>query len=124
MGATLVRLAAMQIAIQLVVLVHLVGFAALFGGLIAQTRVADPEVTGVMVVGAVTELVTGLALLVLALVADQPLNWGQIAVKLVITVFVALLVVRNRRFLSIPRGLWTLLTGLTFVNAALAVLWA
>jgi hypothetical protein len=124
MGAALVRLAGMQIAIQLVVLVHLVGFAALFGGLIAQVRAIDPEVTGVMVVGAVTELVTGAALLILSLVADQPLNWGQIAVKLVITLFVALLVLRNRRFLSIPRGLWTLLTGLTFVNAALAVLWA
>jgi hypothetical protein len=34
-----------------------------------------------------------------------------------------LLVVKNRKFASIPRGLWGLIGGLTIVDAAVAVLW-
>ena len=35
----------------------------------------------------------------------------------------ALLLARNRRFLSVPRGLWLLMGLLTLTNAALSVLW-
>ena len=38
----------MHLASELLVLAHLVGFAALLGGVLAQLRVVEPEVTGVM----------------------------------------------------------------------------
>jgi len=123
-GTVLVRLASMQIAIQILVLLHLIGFAALFGGLIVQARSTEPEVNAAMVHGALTQLVTGVALVVLGKVGGEPVDWVPISIKTVITLFLVLITFSNRRFLSIPRGLWALLTGLTLVNAALGVLWA
>jgi hypothetical protein len=114
----------MEIASQILVLLHLIGFAALFGGLIVQARSAEPEVNAAMVHGALTQLVTGIALIVLAKVGGEQLDWVPISIKTVITLFLVLITFRNRRFLSIPRGLWALLTGLTLVNTALGVLWA
>lgn len=120
----LARLANMQLAIEVLVLLHLIGFAALFGGLIVQARSTEPEVNAAMVYGALTQLLTGIALLVIGKVGGEPVNWVPISIKIVITLFLVLITFRNRRFLSIPRGLWALLTGLTLVNAALGVLWA
>jgi hypothetical protein len=40
-----------------------------------------------------------------------------------VTALVVLLVVKNRKFASIPRGLWGLIVALTLTNAAVAVLW-
>jgi hypothetical protein len=113
-----------EIVSQVLVLLHLVGFAALFGGLIVQARSAEPEVNAAMVHGALTQLVTGVALVALAELGQEPVNWLKFSIKLVITLFLVLITIRNRRFLSIPRGLWALLTGLTLVNAAIAVFWA
>ena len=58
-----------------------------------------------MLVGAVLELVTGIGLWVLAAVNPAPVGVPQLVAKLAITVFVALVVVINRKYASIPRGL-------------------
>jgi hypothetical protein len=50
-------------------------------------------------------------------------NHLKIAIKLLLTGLVVLLVVKNRKFASMPRGLWGLIGGLTLTNAAVAVLW-
>lgn len=113
----------MQVAHQILVLAHLVGFAALLGGLLAQTRHAEPEVTGSMLWGGWAELVTGVALVVLALVGGVGVAWVPVAVKLGTTLFLVLLLARNRRFLSIPRGLWALIGVLALLDAGLSVLW-
>jgi hypothetical protein len=60
---------------------------------------------------------------VLALVGGGSVAWVPVTVKLVITLFLVLLLARNRRFLSIPRGLWALIGVLTLLGAALSVLW-
>jgi hypothetical protein len=113
----------MQVTHQFLVLAHLIGFAALLGGVLAQTRRAEPEVTGPMLWGGWAELVTGAALVVLALVAGDAVAWAPVSVKLVLTLFLVLLLVRNRQFLSIPRGLWALIGVLALVNTGLSVLW-
>lgn len=61
--------------------------------------------------------------MVIDLVEGQRVAWPPVTVKLVLTLFVVLLLVRNRRFLSIPRGLWALIGGLSVVSAALSLLW-
>lgn len=112
---------------QLVTLVHLIGFAALLGGSLVQFRAVEPEVNRTMLVGSWTQLVTGLVLAtVLELTPDpsDPVNHAKLGVKLGVTVIVVLLVAKNRKFQSIPRGLWAIITGLTLVNAAIAVLWS
>jgi hypothetical protein len=113
----------MQVTHQFLVLGHLIGFAALLGGVLAQTRQTEREVTGPMLWGGWAELVTGVALVVLALVAGGSVAWVPVSVKLVITLFLVLVLARNRRFLSIPRGLWALIGLLTLVDAGLSVLW-
>ena len=71
----------MQLAIEVLVLLHLIGFAALFGGLIVQARSTEPEVNAAMVYGALTQLLTGIALLVIGKVGGEPVNWVPISIK-------------------------------------------
>jgi hypothetical protein len=113
----------MQLATELLVLAHLLGFAALLGGVLAQLRLVEPEVTDLMLRGGLVELVTGVALVVLELSGAGGVAWWPVSIKLVVTLFVVLLLVRNRRFLSVPRGLCALIGILTFGAAALSVLW-
>ena len=113
----------MLLAYQITVFLHLLGFAALLGGVLVQLRAPDPEVNRAMLLGAVLELATGIGLWVLAAVNAAPIGVPQLVVKLVITVFVALVVVINRKYASIPRGLLGLIGGLTLVNTGIAVFW-
>ena len=117
----------MHLVYQLVTLVHLVGFAALLGGCLVQVGAVEPEVNRTMLIGAWTEVASGLvlaALLELAADPAHPVNHIKLGVKLVIAAIVLLLVAKNRKFASIPKGLWGIITGLTLVNAGIAVLWA
>lgn len=117
----------MHLVFQLLTLVHLVGFAALLGGCLVQFRTLEPEVNLTMLVGAWIQLVSGLALEALLELAPDPadpVNHVKLGVKLVVAAVVLLLVAKNRKFASIPRGLWALITALTLANAAVAVLWS
>ena len=113
----------MEIAGRLVVLVHLIGFAALLGGLLVQLRSAYPEVNAAMLLGAWTELLSGVALVALLVAGHGDVPYAQLSVKLVLTLVLVLLVGVNRKFSSIPRGLWALLTALSLINAGVSVLW-
>lgn len=100
----------------------------MFGGLIVQLRAAHPEVSAVMVYGAWTQLITGVALVGLLEAGLDPaveagLNYAKIALKLAVTAMIVVLVAKNRKYLSIPKGLWGLLAAMTLLNAGLAVLW-
>jgi hypothetical protein len=44
-------------------------------------------------------------------------------VKLGVAAVVVLLVAKNRKFQSIPKGLWGLITALTLAEAGVAVFW-
>lgn len=110
---------------QLLVLLHLVGFAVLFGGCFVQLRSATPEVNTAMLHGVLTQLASGIALVAVLEVTPPAgdVNHVKIGIKLLVTVVITVLVIANRRYESIPKGLWGLIIGLTFANAALAVLW-
>ncbi|HJV15697.1 MAG TPA: hypothetical protein VJ625_17560 [Propionibacteriaceae bacterium] len=113
----------MQLAYQILVLFHLLGFAALFGGCLVQIRSREPEINASMLHGSFTLFLTGLVLVALAEVGPDPVNHVKIAIKLLITAAIVVLVAKNRKFASIPRGLWGLIGALTIANAAVAVLW-
>jgi hypothetical protein len=113
----------MQLAYHILVLLHLIGFAALLGGVLVQLRSKEPEVNAAMLHGSLTLLITGLALVILEEIGPNPVNYVKVAIKLVVSAIVVLLVVKNRKFAAIPRGLWGLIGGLTILNAAVAVLW-
>jgi hypothetical protein len=117
----------MHLVYQLLTLVHLIGFAALLGGCLVQFRSVEPEVSRTMLIGAWTQLISGLALAALLELGNDPANPAnhvKLGVKLAIAAVVLLLVAKNRKFQSIPKGLWGIITGLALVNAGIAVLWA
>ncbi|HVD18651.1 MAG TPA: hypothetical protein VNC63_08205 [Propionibacteriaceae bacterium] len=113
----------MQLAHQLLVLLHLIGFAALLGGLLVQIRAKEPEVNASMLNGSFTLLLTGLALATLEELGPDRMNYVKMAIKLLLMAVIVVLVVKNRKFVTIPRGLWGLIGGLTIANALVAVLW-
>ena len=117
----------MHLVYQLLTLVHLVGFAALLGGCLVQFREVAPEVNRTMLIGAWTQMASGVALGVLLELADDPaspVNYAKLGVKLGVAAIVVLLTAKNRKFQSIPKGLWGIITVLTLANAGLAVLWS
>ena len=113
----------MHLGYQILVLLHLIGFAALFGGFLVQIRSKEPEINASMLNGSFTLGITGLALLTVDEFGPEPVNHVKIAIKLLITAVIVVLVAKNRKFAAIPRGLWGLIGGLTITNAAVAVLW-
>lgn len=113
----------MDIARDIFVLLHFIGFASLFGGLFVQLKAAEPEVNTAMFHGVLTQLVTGIVLTGLAEMGTDPVNHAKVGVKLLVTVVLAVLVIKNRNYESIPKGLWGILLGLTLLNAGLAVFW-
>lgn len=113
----------MEIARSVLVLLHLIGFASLFGGFLVQLRVRQPEINPAMLHGALLALLTGVLLVGAAEMAQEPINYLKIGIKLGVTLLVVVLVVVNRRFLYVPRGLLRMLGVLTLATAALAVLW-
>ena len=113
----------MELVQHIVLLLHLIAFAALFGGILVQLRAREPEVNAAMLHGSYTMLVTGLALLVFGELGPHPVNHVKYGIKLLVALIITVLVILNRRFTTIPRGLLAMLGVLTLGNAALAVLW-
>ena len=113
----------MDVAHHLLVLLHLVAFAALLGGALVQLRRPEPEINAAMLHGAWVSLASGVALWVLSPMFDVRVSLVAMVVKVVLAAFITLLVVLNRRFFSVPRGLLRLITLLVLAEAAIAVFW-
>lgn len=115
----------MEIAYDLVVVLHFLGLASLVGGWLVQMRARGERlVNPAMLHGALTQLVTGIVIVGLGeAVLERDYDMVKISVKLVITAIVLLLVWVNRRKETIPDGLYYLIGGLAIANVAIAVLW-
>jgi len=113
----------MPVAQGIVVLLHLVGFAALLGGSLVQLRDRAPEVNATMLGGAWIGLLTGAGLFVLTVTGSEAVQYPQLIVKSVIALFVVVLVAKNRKFADIPRGLLVLIIALAVAGAGLPIFW-
>jgi hypothetical protein len=103
--------------------VHILGFAALLGGLLVQLREPEKKVNALMRDGAGLSFVAGL-LLVGVLEAITTPDHTKIGVKFVISLVITALVMINMRKPRIPDGLYWALTALTVLNIAVAVFWS
>jgi hypothetical protein len=112
-----------EIAQQLLLLLHLIGFAALFGGYLVQLRRREPEINVAMLHGSWIAAASGAALYALDFLADRPVELTPLVIKGVLSLFILILVFSNRRYASIPRGLGHLIGGLTLAVLAVAVFW-
>src|SRR6478735_4897941 len=102
---------------------HLLGFAALFGGLLVQARSPEKAVNGLMRDGIGTAFVAGLALVGVIEADDGSVDHAKIAVKGIIALVILVLVMANLRKERIANGLWALLLALTVANVCVAVFW-
>jgi hypothetical protein len=111
----------MDIVTGILVVIHLIGWALVLGGL--ATRMRKPEIPAGVWHGALTAVVTGLLLVGIAEMGDGDVNHVKIAVKLVVALAVLVLVWRGRRQSSVTTGYLGAIAGLTALNVAIAVLW-
>ncbi len=113
----------MELAIKLVLILHFVGLSMLLGGTLYQMREKAKNVVRLMVDGAYTQLVTGIALLALVHANDEDVNDVKFGVKLLIALVITVLVFVNRKNRKhTPRVWWSVLL-LTLANVSIAVLW-
>ena len=104
--------------------VHLIGFALLLGGAVAQYLSGTIRMNATMLWGAVIQLVTGIGL-------AAPLRGGgenepdpaKLAVKGVVAVVIFVMVFFSRKRETVNTGHFLAVVGLTLANAAVAVFW-
>jgi hypothetical protein len=120
-----VRLSPVTTLIDIFLAVHLLGFGALFGGLLSQAKDGVKKVNGAMRDGAGTAVVAGLILFGLVSAHEHPdANWHwKMTVKLIVGIVILALVMMNLRKPSISQPLWMTLIGLTVVNVCVAAIW-
>jgi hypothetical protein len=113
----------MDITYKSFVLAHFIGLAALFGGFFVQMKSKIKVVNPAMFHGALTQLVTGIALVGLAEsgAVDEELNMTKISIKLLVVLIITILVFINRKKASVSTGLWAMIGLLTLANMAVAV---
>ncbi len=113
------------------VVLHLVGLSALFGGFLVQIkalRAKTTEILPAIVHGAWTAFVTGLLLVgvrgwELSLGGGHDLDNSKIAIKSVVALTVLVLVMLNRKKKPVSGNVLGTIGGLTFLNVVLAVFW-
>ena len=102
---------------------HILGYAALLGGLLVQVREPEKRVNAAMRDGAGTAFVAGLLLVGVLESIGSP-DHAKVAVKFVIGLIILVLVMVNLRKPSIPQGLYFGLLALTVLNIGVAVFWS
>ncbi len=105
------------------VFLHLIGFAALFGGAFTQIKGPKRVVNAAMFHGAIVQLVTGLGLQLMLELGDGDVPHIKLGIKLVVLIAIGVLVLMNRRKPSVATGAFSAIFGLTLFNAAIAVFW-
>lgn len=105
-------------------LLHVLGFAALIGGMLAQLGTADKRVIGAMRDGAGTAFLAGLLLVGVLEAGDTSVDNVKVGVKFTIGLVILVLVMANLRKPRIPDGLFYGLLLLSVANVAVALFWS
>jgi hypothetical protein len=114
----------MEFLRHLLLVIHIVGFAALLGGLLVQARSPEKSVNALMRDGSGTAFLAGLLLVGVIESDGGSVDHAKIAVKGIIGLVILALVMANLRKERIATGLWALLLLLTLANICVAVFWA
>ena len=108
----------------ILLILHILGFSALIGGLLVQAGPGEKRVSSAMRDGIGTAFVAGIALVGVLEAGDDTVNHAKVAVKGVIGLVLLVLVMANARKERIPQGLWIGLLVLSVLNVCVAVLWS
>ncbi|PRI11518.1 hypothetical protein [Leucobacter massiliensis] len=116
----------MEIVKGILIVLHLVGFGAVFGSTLAQlpaVKHGRARITPGIMHGANLLLVTGLLLVATIYMTGGQPNNAKITVKLAVLVLIFVLILVNRKKENVPGGMIGAIAGLSVLNVALAVLW-
>ncbi|MGC5343366.1 hypothetical protein ACPXCE_06670 [Streptomyces sp. DT24] len=116
----------MSVLIHVFVALHIIGIACLLGGFLTQMKAMAADTARfvpAMLHGALTMLVTGVALVGLDQADDHAVNNIKIGVKLLILVVILALVYVKRDDEKVGKGVFGAVGGLTVANIFIATLW-
>lgn len=116
----------MDVLINIVVALHIVGIAVLLGGFFAQLKVmgaGEGRITPGMVHGAFTMLVTGVILVGLNQADGNDLNHVKIGIKGAVLVVILGLTYVKRDEEKVPASVLGAVGALTILNIFLATVW-
>lgn len=111
---------------HIVLFVHLIGFAVLFGAWAVQAFGGKREFTRLMSLGMTIAAIAGLALAA-PWGIEYDLNYAKVGTKLVVLLVIGALLgigtARQKRGAGVPVAMFWLVGILTAANAAIAVIW-
>jgi len=113
----------MEFLRHLLLFLHFIGLAVLFGAFVAQVGQAQLRITAGMLHGALLQLVTGLALVGVREADDLPVDHAKIGVKTVVLIAILAVILLNRGKERVSTGPWLAVGLLTTLNIGLAVFW-
>ncbi|MEU0392850.1 hypothetical protein ABZ208_08780 [Streptomyces sp. NPDC006208] len=116
----------MDVLINVFVALHIIGIASLLGGFLTQMKAmgaGTARFTPAMLHGALTMLITGVALVGLNQADDQPVNNLKIGIKLAVLVVILALVYVKRDEEKVDKAVFGAVGGLTVANIFIATLW-
>ncbi len=114
----------MDVLHDLFLVLHFVGLASLLGGFLVQMSAEVKRVNPAMWHGALTQLVTGVALVGIMQADDDPgLNNSRVGVKLLVLLVIFAVLWMQRRKDVMAEGAYFAIGGLTLANIVIAVFW-
>lgn len=113
----------MHLLREILVFLHLIGFALLFGGAAAQYLSGRLRINATMLSGAVAVVVTGLALAAPIRAAGHEPSRVGLLVKLVVGLAVLAMTYFSRKRERVNRGHFLAIIALVLGNAAIGVFW-
>lgn len=123
-GPLIIQDRGMELFRDVLLYLHLIGFALLLGGAAAQYLTGTLRISAAMLWGAVVQVVTGAGLAApVGLDEDKELEPAKLAVKGVIALAILAMVFFSRRRTAVNKGHFLAIVGLTLANAAVAVFW-
>lgn len=117
----------MSFVYNILLFLHFIGMAMLIGGFLAQMRAVPRQVTQWMRDGALTQLLTGIALAGLSgsgIGTDQNFSPAAVGTKLLIALIVAIACIMGmRQPADKQQPWWAAAGGLAIMNVVVAVFW-
>jgi hypothetical protein len=117
----------MDILHSILLAAHFLGMAAIVGSFLVQMRRKSDFVLGPLLGGAITQVVTGIALVALPETGADPLNHAKIGVKFTIAIIVliaAIVAVRVQKKGGRVQPWFHTAGGLAVVNVLVAAIWS
>lgn len=114
----------LDLARNVLVILHFIGLASLLGGFLVQMsafKTRSVVINPAILHGALTQLVTGLLLVVVAEMGEGDVNHMKIGIKLAIALVIYVLALINRKKKPVSSAVIGIIGALTIVNVIVAV---